>query len=66
MGVEPTETVAPAAKNFVIIFYKVIKALEKAKLSMKLQVDKHQNPALGYKVGQQVCVEWCNPCTSPH
>ena len=54
MGMEPTETVAPAAKDFAAIFNKVVKALEKAKLSMKLQADKHRNPALGYKVGQQV------------
>ena len=31
MGVEPTETVAPAAKDFAVIFNKVIEALEKAK-----------------------------------
>ena len=54
MGVEPAETVAPAAKDFAVIFNKVVEALEKAKLSMKLQADKHQNPALDYKVGQQV------------
>ena len=54
MGVEPADTVAPVAKDFAVIFNKVVKALEKAKLSMKLQVDKHQNPAPDYKVGQQV------------
>ena len=54
MGVEPADTVAPAAKDFAVIFNKVVKALEKAKLSMKLQVDKHRNPAPDYKVGQQV------------
>ena len=54
MGVEPAETVAPAAKNFAVIFNKVVEALEKAKLSMKVQVDKHQNPTLDYKVGQKV------------
>ena len=53
MGVEPTETTAPVAKDFAVIFNKVVKALEKAKLSMKVQVDKHQNPAPDYKVGQQ-------------
>ena len=46
MGVEPTETIAPAAKDFAVIFNKVVRALEKAKLSMKLQADKHWNPAL--------------------
>ena len=34
--------------------YKVVEALEKAKLSMKVQADKHQNPAPDYKVNQQV------------
>ena len=34
--------------------YKVVKALEKAKLSMKVQANKHQNPAPDYKVNQQV------------
>ena len=42
------------AKDFVLIFNKVVEALEKAKLSMKLQADKHQNPTLDYKVSQQV------------
>ena len=41
MGVEPIETVAPAAKDFAVIFNKVVEASEKAKLSMKVQVDKH-------------------------
>ena len=54
MGIKPAETVAPAAKDFALIFNKVVKASEKAKLSMKVQVDKHRNPALDYKVGQQV------------
>ena len=54
MGVEPAETAAPVAKDFAIIFNKVIEASEKAKLSMKLQADKHQNSAPDYKVGQQV------------
>ena len=54
MGIEPVETVAPVAKDFVVIFNKVVEASEKAKLSMKVQVDKHQNPAPDYKVGQQV------------
>ena len=54
MGVEPAETTAPAAKDFAVIFNKVVKASEKAKLSMKVQVDKHRNPAPDYKVGQQV------------
>ena len=54
MGVEPAETAAPAAKDFAVIFNKVVEASEKAKLSMKLQADKHQNPAPDYKVSQQV------------
>ena len=62
MGVEPAETVAPAAKDFAVIFNKVVEASEKAKLSMKLQVDKHQNPAPDYKVGQQVWLSTDNLC----
>ena len=54
MGIEPAETTAPAAKDFAVIFNKVVEALEKAKLSMKVQVDRHWNPALDYKVDQQV------------
>ena len=60
MGIEPAETVAPVAKDFVVIFNKVVKALEKAKLSMKDQVDKHQNPTPDYKVGQQVWLSMDN------
>ena len=54
MGVEPAETTAPAAKDFAVIFNKVVEASEKAKLSMKVQVDRHRNPTPDYKVGQQV------------
>jgi len=54
MGVEPVETVAPAAKDFAAIFNKVVESSEKAKCNMKLQVDKHRNPATDYVVGQQV------------
>ena len=54
MGIESTETVAPVAKDFALIFNKVVEASEKAKLSMKLQADKHRNPAPDYKAGQQV------------
>ena len=54
MGVEPTESTAPAAKDFAVIINKVVEALEKAKLSMKVQADRHRNPAPDYKVGQQV------------
>ena len=54
MGVEPAETIAPAAKDFAAMFSKVVEALEKAKLSMKVQADRHWNPAPDYKVGQQV------------
>ncbi|KIM52764.1 hypothetical protein SCLCIDRAFT_59098, partial [Scleroderma citrinum Foug A] len=60
MGIKPAETVAPAAKDFALIFNKVVKASEKAKLSMKVQVDKHWNPALDYKVGQQVWLSMDN------
>jgi len=54
MGVEPVVTVAPVAKDFATIFNKVVESSEKAKCSMKLQVDKHRNPTPGYTVGQQV------------
>ena len=54
MGIEPAESVAPAAKDFVLIFNKVVKASEKAKLSMKVQADKHWNPAPDYQVSRQV------------
>ena len=66
MGVEPTETVAPAAKDFAVIFNKVIEALEKAKLSMKLQADKHRNPTPDYKVSQQVWLSMVNLCMLNH
>ena len=68
MGVEPAETVAPVAKDFAVIFNKVAEASEKAKISMKVQVDKHRNPTLDYKVGQQVWLSTDNlhmlNCTS--
>ena len=62
MGVEPTATVAPAAKDFAVIFNKVVEALEKAKLSMKAQVDKCRNPSPDYKVSQQVWLSMDNLC----
>ena len=54
MGIEPAELIAPAAKDFVLIFNKVVEASEKAKLSMKVQADKHWNPAPDYQVSWQV------------
>ena len=60
MGVEPIETTALVAKDFALIFNKVIEALEKAKLSMKLQADRHQNPTLDYKASQQVWLSMDN------
>ena len=60
MGVEPAETTASAAKDFAVIFNKVVKASEKAKLSMKVQVDRHRNPTPDYKVGQQVWLSMDN------
>ena len=51
-----------AAKDFAVIFNKVVEALEKAKLSMKVQVDKHQNPIPDYKVSQQVRLSMDNLC----
>ena len=35
-GMEPAETTAPVAKDFAVIFNKVVEASEKAKLSMKV------------------------------
>ncbi|KIM61968.1 hypothetical protein SCLCIDRAFT_91356, partial [Scleroderma citrinum Foug A] len=62
MGVEPAETTAPAAKDFVVIFNKVVEASEKAKLSMKVQADRHRNPTPDYKVSQQKLTEkWICP-----
>ncbi|KIM57260.1 hypothetical protein SCLCIDRAFT_96335, partial [Scleroderma citrinum Foug A] len=61
MGVEPAETTTPAAKDFAAIFNKVVKASEKAKLSMKVQVDRHRNPAPDYKVSQQLTEKWISP-----
>ena len=60
MGIEPTETVAPVAKDFALIFNKVVEASEKAKLSMKVQADKHRNPTLDYKIGRQVWLSMDN------
>ena len=60
MGVEPAETVAPVAKDFAVIFNKVVEASEKAKLSMKVQADRHRNPTPDYKVGQQVWLSMDN------
>jgi len=54
MGIEPVETIAPAAKDFAAIFNKVVESSEKAKRNVKLQADKHRNPALDYIIGQQV------------
>ena len=62
MGVEPAESTAPAAKDFAVIFNKVVEASEKAKLSMKVQADRHRNPAPDYKVGQQVWLSTDNLC----
>ena len=60
MGMEPAETTAPVAKDFAVIFNKVVEASEKAKLSMKVQADRHRNPAPDYKVGQQVWLSMDN------
>jgi len=48
------------AKDFAAIFNKVIESSEKAKRNMKLQVDKHRNPAPDYTVGQQVWLSMDN------
>ena len=66
MSVEPAETTAPAAKDFALIFNKVVEASEKAKVSMKLQADKHRNPAPDYAAGQQVWLSTDNLCMLNH
>ena len=60
-GAHATST-APVVKDFAVIFNKVVEASERAKLSMKVQADKHQNPAPDYKVGQQVWLSTDNLC----
>ena len=54
LGTEPVDVSAPAAKDFVAIFNKVIAASEKAKITMKSQADKHRSTAPIYKIGDQV------------
>ena len=66
MGVEPVETIAPAAKDFAAIFNKVIESSEKAKHNMKLQADKHRNPTPDYTVSQQVWLSTDNLCMLNH
>ena len=51
---EPVDVSAPAAKDFAAIFNKVIAASEKAKITMKLQANKHRSVAPIYKIGDQV------------
>ena len=51
---EPVNVSAPAAKDFVAVFNKVIAASEEAKITMKLQADKHWSTAPIYKFGDQV------------
>ena len=43
LGTEPVDVSAPAAKDFVAIFNKVIAASEKAKITMKSQADNEMN-----------------------
>jgi len=67
MGVEPGETVAPAAKDFAAVFFaavfnKVVESSEKAKRNMKLQADKHRSPTPDYVIGQQVWLSTDNLC----
>ena len=54
LGMEPVDVSAPAAKDFMAIFNKVIAASEKAKITMKSQADKHCSTAPIYKIGDQV------------
>ena len=59
---EPVNVSAPAAKDFVAIFNKVIAASEKAKTMMKSQADKHRSIAPIYKIGDQVWLSTNNLC----
>ena len=54
LGTKPVDVSAPAAKDFAAIFNKVIAALEKAKITMKSQADKHRSTAPIYTVRDQV------------
>ena len=54
LGTELVDVSAPAAKDFEAIFNKVIAALERAKITMKSQADKHCSTAPIYKIGDQV------------
>ena len=54
LGMEPVDVSAPAAKDFMAIFTKVIAASERAKITMKSQANKHCSTAPIYKIGDQV------------
>ena len=54
LGMEPIDVSAPAAKDFMAIFNKVIMPSEKAKITMKSQANKHRSIAPIYKIGDQV------------
>ena len=55
-----------AAHDFTTIFNKVVESSEKARRNMKLQADKHRNPAPDYVVGQQVWLSMDNLCMLNH
>ena len=62
LGTEPVDVSAPAAKDFVTIFNKVIAASERAKITMKSQADKHCSIAPMYTIGDQVWLSTDNLC----
>ena len=62
LGTELVDVSAPVAKDFMAIFNKVIAASEKAKITMKLQADKHCSIAPIYKIGDQVWLSTENLC----
>ena len=62
LGMELVDVSAPAAKDFVAVFNKVIAASKKAKIMMKSQADKHCSTAPIYKIGDQVWLSTENLC----
>ena len=62
LRMELVDVSAPVAKDFAAIFNKVIAALEKAKIMMKSQADKHRSTTPVYTIGDQVWLSTENLC----
>ena len=60
LGTELVDVSAPAAKDFAAIFNKVIAASERAKITMKLQANKHHSITPIYKVGDHIWLSMDN------